>query len=573
MTSALQTPIEQYLAQGRTLSAVEEFAQWHESGETAANRYAALLPASSPAEGEQYAFEVDLDACSGCKACVTACHSLNGLDEDETWREVGLLHGGSSDRPVLQHVTSACHHCLDPACLHACPVDAYEKDSRTGIVKHFPDQCIGCQYCILACPYDVPQYNRTRGVVRKCDMCSDRLSAGEAPACVQACPHRAISIGTVETQTVRHDAEANRFLPGAPEPQWTLPTTLYTANRPLPRNMLPADYHEVRPEHAHWSLVFMLVLTQLSVGAFLVEQVLTHAVGSGLGTVQTAGGLVFGLLALGTSVAHLGRPRYAFRAIGGLKHSWLSREILVFGIFAALALVYAGVSFRADAFHNALTQADASGVGTDGGAVGWGRGVSSGWRNGLAVAVVVTGLAGVFCSVMIYCFTKRPFWNGPATAARFLLTTLILGTATAWLTLMLLTLFSGSPAARRIVTESGRGLSVCLMATTLGKLLLEAAVFRHLGDKRHTPMKRSATLMAGTLSDATLARFGCGLLGGVWMPGLLLARLPLVPGDAAGHVFLLLVVAVLFVACLAGELLERYLFFAAVVSWKMPGTL
>ena len=92
-----------------------------------------LIPLSSPAPGEQYAFAVDLDACTGCKACVTACHNLNGLDDDETWRDVGVLFGGTVLEPVQQTITTACHHCVDPACMNGCPVKAYDKDPVTGI--------------------------------------------------------------------------------------------------------------------------------------------------------------------------------------------------------------------------------------------------------------------------------------------------------------------------------------------------------------------------------------------------------------------------------------------------------
>jgi len=149
-----------------------------------------LLECPPKGEGRTLVYDL-LDACTGCKACVTACHSLNGLDEGETWRDVGTLFGGTGAEPVQQTVTTACHHCLDPACMNGCPVNAYDKDPVTGIVRHLDDQCIGCQYCILKCPYDVPKYSRKRGIVRKCDMCSGRLAAGEAPACVQACPNEA----------------------------------------------------------------------------------------------------------------------------------------------------------------------------------------------------------------------------------------------------------------------------------------------------------------------------------------------------------------------------------------------
>ena len=226
------------LGDQQQLTAVEEFSRQHDGGELPAQSryYKSLIPASPPGPGQQYAFEVELDRCSGCKACVTACHSLNGLDQGETWRDVGMLIGGTTELPVLQHVTTACHHCIEPGCMSACPVDAYEKDPVTGIVKHLDDQCFGCQYCILACPYEVPKYHSGLGIVRKCDMCSDRLAHGEAPACVQACPHEAIAIRIVSISQVVEDSEANVFLPAAPDPQITLPTTTYKSKRVFPRD-------------------------------------------------------------------------------------------------------------------------------------------------------------------------------------------------------------------------------------------------------------------------------------------------------------------------------------------------
>src|SRR5262249_481299 len=176
-----------------------------------------------PGPGAQYAFEVDLDRCSGCKACVAACHNLNGLDEGESWREVGLVIGGRPRLPILQHVTPACHTCLDPACLNACPVDAYEKDPVTGIVRHLDDQCFGCRYCTLACPYDAPKFHAGKGIVRKCDMCSDRLAVGEAPAGVQACPHEAIVIRGVDRTGGFGRAKAGPLPARGPGPVTPLP--------------------------------------------------------------------------------------------------------------------------------------------------------------------------------------------------------------------------------------------------------------------------------------------------------------------------------------------------------------
>ena len=140
------------------IAAVEQFTYLHDTHQIDARQkfYRELIPKTTPGPGQQYAFEVDLDKCTGCKACVTACHNENGLDEDEMWRSVGLIQGGSSENPVIQHITTACHHCAEPACMTGCPTKAYVKDTETGIVKHLEDQCFGCQYCILKCPYDVP---------------------------------------------------------------------------------------------------------------------------------------------------------------------------------------------------------------------------------------------------------------------------------------------------------------------------------------------------------------------------------------------------------------------------------
>ena len=554
-TTGPGTLIDRYLHEQQTLTAVEEFSRAHDDGVTSsqAQRYTALMPAAPPRDGEQYAFEVDLDACSGCKACVTACHSLNGLDEDETWRRVGLLQGGSDEFPVLQHVTSACHHCLEPPCLTACPVDAYEKDPRTGIVRHLDDQCIGCQYCTLSCPYDVPRYHKQKGIVRKCDMCSQRLAVGEAPACVQACPQEAIRITVVREEDVIAESESNRFVPGAHDPRDTLPTTNYKTSRELPRNLLPADYYSVRPEHAHWPLVVMLVLTQLSVGAFLVDFVSDRwFAGTPLEPVRpihAAGALLFGLVALGTSLFHLGRPRYAYRAVIGLRHSWLSREIVAFGLFAPLAAVYAmllgGVSTAA----------------------------SQPARSVVGIAVLLSGLAGVGCSVMVYQSTRRVFWNGFATTARFVGTSLLLGLATVLCASALTAGRFGFPPIGRVMSDFGVSFCGSLIVVATVKLLFEAGVFRHLRDRRHTALRRSAMLMSGPLSNAVLARFGCGIVGGLWLPGILLLRNWAGTTTAAGDFVTCLTAVMIVVGSLTGELLERYLFFTAVVRPRMPGRL
>jgi len=547
-------------------SAVERFASQQEAracGVTAAtgevcdqpalaSRYRALLPATPPGPGQQYAFEVDLDRCSGCKACVTACHSLNGLDEHETWRDVGLLVGGTHSAPVLQHVTTACHHCLEPACMIACPVEAYVKDSVTGIVKHLDDQCFGCQYCTLACPYDVPKYHARLGIVRKCDMCSSRLAVGQAPACVQACPHEAIRIHLVDSQQVADDAEGAQFLPGAPDPRFTLPTTSFRTQRAMPRNMLPVDYYELSPQHPHLPLVVMLVLTQLSVGAFgvsaVLDQFLPRAEWTSFQPIQAGLALCVGLLALAASMLHLGRPLLAWRGILGIRHSWLSREILAFGLFALLATLYF-----------------AAGMATASGAVDLNP-----WLRPCAAVVCGVGAIGLFCSVMIYAFTRRTFWSLGRTTIRFGLTATLLGTATVWLSLVLQSMWAPSSALLESAQRFDRWLAQALLAVSAAKLLWEAALFRHLAYRHMSSLKRSAMLAWHRLPRMTLLRFVSGGLGGVVLP---LAYLHAFPAGATSNPYTGLVyLAFIITFTMAGELLERCLFFAAVAAPRMRGT-
>jgi Fe-S-cluster-containing dehydrogenase component/DMSO reductase anchor subunit len=525
--------LELCLADQADLSAVERFARRHDTGvlpET--GWWRDRVPLSRPAPGQQYGFEVDLDACTGCKACVSACRSLNGLDEDESWRTVGLLHGTSL--PVQQTVTATCHHCLEPACLAGCPVDAYEKDPVTGIVHHLDDQCIGCGYCTFTCPYDVPRFNPTRGIVRKCDMCAGRLAVGEAPACVQACPNDAIGVTLIDTAEIRRRARDGALVPGAPPSAITVPTTVYRSERGLAPGLVPADQSALRPAPAHPPLAVMLVLTQLSAGAFLVDWCLRALAGdkvtAALGPADALVALGLGLLALGASVLHLGRPRYAWRAVLGLRHSWLSREILAFSAFAALACLYSALLW----------------LGSDSVLV-----------DALGAVVAVAGVAGVACSVMIYAVTRRPFWTAGRTAVRFTLTTAACGLATVLAT-----------ALTRLPGEVVGPLALLLAGVAAAKLAWEAAFLRHA---RHADdLGRSARLLTTYLVRLTRWRFGLGLGGGVGIPVLVALGAaqthPPIGLCAAGAILAA-------VALVAGELCERTQFFAAVTSPGRTGNL
>lgn len=551
--------VDIYLEEQQDLTAVEKFALQHDLHQLhdAQAFYKDLIPQKTPGLGEQYAFEVNLDQCSGCKACITACHNENGLEEDETWRSVGLIHGGTTKAPVIQHVTSACHHCLDPACLNGCPVNAYEKDEKTGIVKHLEDQCIGCQYCTFTCAYNVPQYNKKKGIVHKCDMCISRLDVGEAPACARACPGQAIRITLVKTAAVKKNPDDYVKIPDAPDSHYTLPTTRYISKKELPSNMVSADFYSIKPEHSHWPLIVMLILTELSVGAFgavlFLNQSITEEFRQKFIPYHVLIAFGVSLLALGASVFHLGRPLYAFRAAVGLRKSWLSREIVAFGIFFLLSMIYA-FSYWLNPMKNWVDH-------WMGNKIILGHNVDT-----LGVLSALWGIAGIFCSVMVYKKTKRPFWDHPATTLKFFMTTIILGIATILATSLIFSqIFLNLP--RTLVVE-GFGKMFCwiILAASAFKLILEATTFLHLNDSQLSSLKKTALLMVRTFRGVTLGRFFCGFLGGILFPLVFWVLYPDL--DSVG---MLCLAALIFGLSLTGEFLERYLFFRAVVSLKMPG--
>lgn len=488
--------------EGSLRTPVALFAEAHESQSAAymATARAQLIPLSAPHPGEQYAFEVNLDACTGCKACVAACHSLNGLDETEAWRDVGLIVGSEASAPYQQTITSACHHCADPGCMNGCPVLAYEKDPVTGIVRHLDDQCIGCQYCILKCPYDVPKYNPRLGIVRKCDMCHQRLEVGEAPACAQACPTHAIRIVKVPVTLHAHgrpEADTAHFLAAAPDASLTLPTTRFVSKRPIPSAALAADAGTPRVQPAHLPLVAMLTLTQAGYGLLLGARL---APADEAPTWTEHAGLCLIAFGLAASALHLGQPLRMWRVFLNLRRSWLSREAVILGLSSALLFTGAALDFlpvHPQAESLALQLKDAG---------------------------LITGLLGVLCSAMLYIDTGRSSWSALPVSAR------MGGTVLAYTALC----FAQPLAAMVLALKLGAELSSLLHAKD--DLSRDTA---------------SARLLRGPLLAQLAARH---VLGGVAV----LACLASLPAWVCAALIL------------AGELLERTLFFRAVTPSAMP---
>jgi len=186
-------------------------------------------------------------------------------------------------------------------------------------------------------------------------------------------------------------------------------------------------------------------------------------------------------------------------------------------------------------------------------------------------AAAAAGVLGVFCSTMIYADTRRPFWAAMRTGPKFFGTALLLGLPVALCTKLLAARFANSGGAHTVLTHQVHLLCSCIIGVAMTKLLLEAAILLSLRHRQLTPIKRTALLMTGDLRRYTVLRFLFGVLGGVVLPAsLLYAGSALLVEATFVSVFVpLLIIALV----LAGEFLERFLFFAAVTVPRMPGTL
>jgi anaerobic dimethyl sulfoxide reductase subunit B (iron-sulfur subunit) len=166
----------------------------------------------------KYAFYFDSGSCSGCKACQMACKDKNDLGPGILWRKVYEIVGGSWRHEgglwvpgvYAYNISLACNHCEDPACLKACPTKAITRRAD-GIVFMDPRKCVGCRYCEWSCPYGAPRYDARRGIMTKCDFCADLIGAGGRPACVAACPMRALDFGSLEALREKYEGTDSIF--------------------------------------------------------------------------------------------------------------------------------------------------------------------------------------------------------------------------------------------------------------------------------------------------------------------------------------------------------------------------
>lgn len=184
---------------------------------------------------QQYGILIDTTKCVGCRQCQVACQAKNNLPAlpeklpanvtyPEQLSATAFTHvefyktGGTQDAPVFTSIKRQCMHCGEPACAAVCPVGAIVKTPQ-GPVVYDAEKCLGCRYCMAACPFNIPKFewDSANPRIRKCNMCADHIAQGEQPACVAACPTGALTFGTrkelVAEAQARIGANPDKYTP------------------------------------------------------------------------------------------------------------------------------------------------------------------------------------------------------------------------------------------------------------------------------------------------------------------------------------------------------------------------
>jgi Fe-S-cluster-containing dehydrogenase component len=228
---------------------------------------AARLPRQVPPDAVGMLY--DTTKCIGCKACVVACREANGLEPDTSLDGLhqAPLDLNSRTKNVIKlykegdrvsFVKAQCMHCVDPACASACMLHSLKKDETTGIVGYDPQYCVGCRYCQMACPFNVPKFEFAKTVPKivKCELCRHLLAQGKIPACCDVCPRQAVIYGKraelLAEAKRRIAAQPGRYVPrvyGETEAGGT--QVLYLSHVPFEKLGLPAYGPEGVPQTAY----------------------------------------------------------------------------------------------------------------------------------------------------------------------------------------------------------------------------------------------------------------------------------------------------------------------------------
>ena len=481
-------------------------------------------------EGQQYRFHFDAVKCVGCRCCEVACNEQNNNPADIKWRRVGEMEGGEFPAFTQLLNSMSCNHCIDPECLRGCPTNSYIKFDN-GIVFHDDDVCIGCQYCTWNCPYQVPVFHEERGIVTKCHMCHERLAEGQSPACVQACPAGAIEIEVVDVEEwLENEIDEKANMPFLPDARITNSTTRYTLPENLPENMKEMDEHILKPAHKELPLVFMTVLTQISLGGFFAlfaGDFLSLFGFEKTNWIMALLVLLPSAIGLPLSALHLGRPGLAITAMKNLKTSWLSREAAALGAFTGLMTLVVALYFFD---------------------------VSKGLRLLVEAATLGVGIYGIYAQSMIYRIKARPSWNRVTTNLKFF------GVAYVgvFLVALLANIFDETQAVVPLLSVG--------MLGALSQLFFTYEDIRTLDtiEENRYQLQRSKKLLEEYFGSVKIARLVSLVIGGLLLP--LMALIFRGSMDVVSFILLLSVVI-----SFSSELMDRFLFYATVVPLGMAG--
>ncbi|MDQ7067019.1 MAG: DmsC/YnfH family molybdoenzyme membrane anchor subunit [Sulfurimonas sp.] len=427
----------------------------------------------------------------------------------------------------------SCNHCIDPECLIGCPTESYIKIAETGIVIHDDDTCIGCQYCTWNCPYEVPVFHEERKIVTKCHMCHERLDVGQSPACVQACPTSAIEIEVVNIKEwLERDIDKEGNMPFLPDARITNSTTRYTLPDNLPQDMKEVDEHILKPAHKELPLVFMTVLTQISLGGFLALF---------LGDVMSLFGfeatnwmmallvMLPAALGLPLSALHLGRPFLALTAMKNIKTSWLSREAAALGAFTGLMGGVVALYFFE---------------------------VNHLLRLALEALTLALGIYGIYAQAMIYRIRARPAWDRVTTNLKFF--------GVFYVGVFLLAFVSSLLSLGDVVVP----LIAMGMLGALAQLFFTYEDTRSLDtlEKNQYQLQRTKRLLNENFLNVKIGRLISLLIGGVLLP---LLALVFAGSGSFGLTSLVMFFALLI--SFSSEICDRFLFYVTVVPLGMAG--
>jgi Fe-S-cluster-containing dehydrogenase component/DMSO reductase anchor subunit len=292
-------------------------------------------------------FALDLNRCTGCRACELACCTENDLGWGRSWRRIETFNPERDPRLPHHHLSVACNHCEAAPCRTACPARAITRDELDGRITLHDDRCMGCRYCSWACPFEAPLFDEDTRTMGKCTLCPQRTETGLQPACVEACPTEALTLAPLDDAGRMTDVAgfpvtdalpAIRFAPqrrGAepPETTWTLDQDVLDAFDAARKP------HPTAGDLSHeWPLLVFTLAAAVLVAA---QTALVAGTDVPRWTLLAAA-----VVAMGVSTLHLGRPERGWRAVLGVGSSWLSREIVLYGVFVgglAMQAVWPGM--------------------------------------------------------------------------------------------------------------------------------------------------------------------------------------------------------------------------------------